>query len=66
MHATAVPVATPKPFCSTEAPVKDITGKQVSLRPVLISKVALKYTETPITPVSATPVVVPDERRSLH
>jgi Na+-transporting methylmalonyl-CoA/oxaloacetate decarboxylase gamma subunit len=63
---TAAPVATPKPFCSTEAPVKDVTGKPVSLRPVVISTDALKYTETPITPVSAAPVVIPDERRSLR
>ncbi len=63
---TAAPVATPKPFCSTEAPVKDVTGKPVSLRPVVISQDAFKYTETPITPVSAAPVVVPDERRSLR
>jgi hypothetical protein len=64
---TAAPVATPKPVCSTEAPVQDVTGKPVSLKPVYISKDAFKYTETPVTPLTGSPTgKIPDERRNLR
>lgn len=63
---TSAPVATPKPFSSTEAPVQDVTGKPSTQQPVYISKEALKYTEMPVTEVTAPPVGIPDERRRLR
>lgn len=63
---TSAPVATPKPFSSTEAPVQDVTGKPSTQQPVYISKEALKYTEMPVTVVTAPPVGIPDERRRLR
>jgi hypothetical protein len=64
---TTAPVATPKPFCNTEAPIHDVTGKPISLKPVYISVDALKYTEAPVTLLTAIPTgKIPDERRNLR